>query len=269
LNTGDGVDYFQQSLRAMEVDASDHEIPGMIAEFLYQLGLNEEADDFHNRVLAIAPTSAAAHRVELLRAISINDEPASVAAARRTIESGVGGRRFAFGGAVQYLLRTAARNGTVAAESAYLEQQSPGILDIYADVIPARYMTAQRVAFDAWYKSLPSEELLRRMTRIQEIAASYGFDLLQSDITRMNMMAMQGDVEGAIDVALSEVFSETVLTDLDWRTRYSQAQFVDMIADPRVQTALQRWEDEEAAVRDSVLNLLIDLSSASSDEKRT
>ncbi len=269
LKSGDGVNYFQQSLWAMEVDASDHEIPGMIAEFLYQLGLNEEADDFRDRVLAIAPTSGAAYRIDLLRAISANDEPASVAAARRTIESGVDQRRFAFGGAVQYLLRTAARNGTVAAESAYLEQQSPGILDIYADVIPARYMTAQRLAFDAWYKTLSSDELLRRMTRIQEIAASYGFDLLQNPVARVNMMAMQGDVEGAIDVALSEVFSQSVLTDLDWRSRYSQAQYVDMTADPRVQVALQRWEAEEATVRQSVLNFLLDLSSASSDEKRT
>jgi adenylate cyclase len=34
LKLGDGVDYLQQSLRAMEVDSADHEIPGLIAAFV-------------------------------------------------------------------------------------------------------------------------------------------------------------------------------------------------------------------------------------------
>jgi len=261
LNSGNGVDYLQQSLKAMALDPRDHEIPGFIAAFLYQLGLVEEADDFRKRVLAIAPASAVAYRIELLRAISLDDEAAGLTAARRTIEGGIDDRQFAFGGAVQYLLRTAASHGTIDVESAYLEQHWPGILDVDAPVITIRYLTAQRIAFDAWSTTLPREELLRRVARVEAIAASYGVDLRQDHDARMAIMALQGGVEGAIELALSDVIIPSVLTNLDWRRRFAQAQYVEMMADPRIQVALQAWETEEAEVRDKVRDFLFDLSS--------
>jgi tetratricopeptide (TPR) repeat protein len=263
LKSGDGVEYLQQGLKAMEVDSRDHEIPGMIAAFLYQLGLIEEADDFRNRVNAIAPTSAVAYRIELVRAISSGDVDAGVVAARKAIEDDIENRQFAYGGAVQFLLRNAARNGTVEAVSSYLEENAPGILDIDAAVVPARYFTAQRVAFDAWYTTLTTDELLRRVARIQEIAASYGVDLLQDPEARVSVMVMQSDTKDAVDLALSDVFSEPVLMNPDWRSRFSQAQFAEFVADPRIQAAMQSWEIEEEAARDRVRSYLLDLSSAS------
>ncbi|MDH5621011.1 MAG: tetratricopeptide repeat protein [Gammaproteobacteria bacterium] len=262
LKLGDGVDYLQQCLKAMEVDPRDHEIPGLIAEFLYQLGLVEEANDFSNRVLAIAPTSATAYRIEMLRAISLQDEAAGVAVARRAIENNVEDRQFAYAGAVQYLLRTAIRNGSLAQETAYLEQQAPGILDIDATAVPVKFMHAQQVAFDAWYTMLPREELLRRVARIQEIAAFYGMDLLKEPDARVSVMALQGNVDDAVELALSEVFVRSVLTHPNWRERFSQAQYKEFVARPRVQSALQSWEAEENAVRERVKNYLLDLSAA-------
>lgn len=263
LKLGDGVEYLQQSLKAMEVDSRDHEIPGMIAAFLYQLGLIDEADDFRNRVNAIAPTSAVAYRIELLRAINSGDVDASVVAARKAIEDDIEDRQFAYSGAVQFLLRNAARNGTVEAESAYLDTNAPGILDVDATAVPIKYFSAQQVAFDAWYTTLTTEELLRRVARIQEIAASYGVDLLQNPGSRMSVMVMQNNTRDAVDLALSDVFSKTVLTYLDWRTRFSQAQFAEFSADPRIQAAMKSWEFEEEAVRNLVRSYLLDLSSAS------
>jgi TolB-like protein/tetratricopeptide (TPR) repeat protein len=263
LKTGDGVEYLQQSLKAMEVDSRDHEIPGMIAAFLYRLGLIEEADDFRNRVNAIAPTSASAYRIALLRAISSGDVDAGVAVARKAIEDDIEDRQFAYGGAIQFLLRTAARNGTVEAEIAYLEKYAPGILDIDAAAVPFRHFTAQRVALDAWYTTLTTDELLRRVARIQEIAASYGVDLLRNPEARVSVMVLQSDTKDAVGLALSDVFSQPVLMDPDWRARFSQVQFAEFVADPRIQTAMQSWEIEEEAVRDRVRSYLLDLSSAS------
>jgi TolB-like protein/tetratricopeptide (TPR) repeat protein len=263
LMSGDGVDYLQQSLKAKEVDSKDHEIPGFIAEFLYPLGLIEEADDFRNRVQAIAPTSAIAYRIELLRSISLGDTDGSNAAARKAIEDGVEDRRFAFGGAVQHLMRSAIDSGTVQAESDYLEQQAPGMLDVDAEAVPARFLYAQRLALDAWYVTLEPDELLRRIGRIQEIAASYGVDLLQNPGTRVNMMVLQNNSAAAIELALSEVFTRPVLMDSNWRARYSQAQYADLVADPRIQAAMQKWETEEAVIRDQIKNYLLDLSAAS------
>lgn len=263
LKSGDGVDYLKQSLKAMEVDPRDHEIPGFIAAFLYQLGLTDEADDFRTRVLAIAPTSSIAYRIDLLRALSLNDGERSVAAARRAIEDDIEDRQFAYGAAVQHLLRTAAREGTVDDESRYLEQHAPGILDIDAAAVPIRYLTAQRVAIDAWYTTLPREELLRRFARTQDIATAYGFDILKNPGPRVGLMLLEDKVEEAIQLALSEIFVLPVLMDPDWQTRYSQPRYAALVDDPRVEMAMQKWEIEESAVRDRVKNYLLDLSSAS------
>ena len=263
LNSSDGVGYLQQSLKAMEVDSKDHEIPGFIAAFLYPLGLVEEADDFRNRVMAIAPTSAVAYRIELLRNMSMGDADGSLAAARNAIENSVEDRHFAFGSAVQHLMRSAVQSGTVAATSEYLEQYAPGILDVDSDAVPTRFLSAQRLALDAWYVSLERDELLRRISRIQEIAASYGFDLLQNPGTRVDVMVLQGNTADAIELALSDVFTRPVLRDQEWRARFSQAQYTDFVADPRVQAAMQKWEAEEAVIRDRVKGYLLDLSSAS------
>ena len=262
MELGDGVGYLKQSLRGMDVDSQDHEIPGFIALFLYRLGLVEEADDFRERVMAIAPTSGIAYRINLERAISLGDTEASVAAARRAIEDDIEDRLFAYGSAVQHLLRVAAQNGTVEAETAYLNQHAPGILDIDADEIPGRFLNAQRVAFDAWYTTLDRAELDRRIVRIQEIASSYGVDLSENPGVQLTVMALQDDVDGAVELALTDVLSRSVLTNLGWRSRFSQAQFEGFVADPRVQAALQKWEAEEEAVRDQVRRFLLDLISA-------
>jgi TolB-like protein/tetratricopeptide (TPR) repeat protein len=263
LRSGDGVDFLRQHLNAMKVDPRDHEIPGFIAGFLYRVGLIAEGDDFRRRVNAIAPTSEIAYRIEMLRAISIGDEEASIASAQRAIEDNIDDRQFSYGGAVQLLLRQAAKHGTVAAESAYLDQYAPGILDIDAVSVPDKYRTAQRVAFDAWYTSLSHDELLRRLDKLRAIAASFGVDPLTRPRTKVNVLALQGKVEQAIEVALADLFTQPVTMNLGWKDDFVQAQFVEFVADPRVIAAMQNWDDEEAVLRSRLQSFLVDLSAAS------
>lgn len=264
LKAGDGLDYLQQFLKAMEVDPADHELPGLIAIFLYELGLVEEGDDFRDRVMAVAPTSEIAYRIELLRAIANGDENASVASARRAIEDDIDDRRFSFGGAVQHLLRVAARRGTVEEESAYLQERAPNILDIDVMTTPIKYRAAQYGAFDAWYVSLPREELLRRIDRLWDIARSFGFDPVDDPGMYVGILALQGNVDEAIEVGLTRLFTESVADNLGWKRALAQAQFTEFVADPRVQLAIQRWEAEEADLRDQVRIFLSDLSAAAS-----
>ena len=262
LRDGDGVDFLRQNLKAMEADPRDHEIPGFIAGFLYQLGLISEGDDFQSRVNAIAPTSEVAYRIELLRAMNSHDEEACIASARRAIEDDIEDRQFAFGGAVQYLLRMAARRGTVAEESAYLEQHAPGILDIDATDIPSKYRNAQFAAFDAWYTTLSPEELARRAEKLYGIAAAFGVDPLANPRTQITALAMQGEIEQAIQIALEKWFSESVAQHLGWRDNLSQAHFAEFVKDPRIVAAMQKWENEEEVLRDRVRSYLMDLSTA-------
>jgi len=260
---GDGLEYLQLFLKALEVDPVDHELPGMIAGFLYSLELVEEGDDFRNRVLAIAPTSEVAYRIELQRAIAIGDLEASVASARRAIENDVPDRRFAFGGAAQHLLRVAAAKGTVAEETEYLEEHAPGILDVEGDSVPAKYRNVQLIAFDAWYTTMSQAELNQRMDYMRGIAESYGVDLTENYNVRFGILALQGESEAAAEIALEHLFNEPVILNLGWEETFKQAQYAEIVEDPRIQAAMKKWQDEEDALREQIRNWLADLQAAS------
>jgi len=262
LRAGDGVGYVKQFIKALEVDPKDHELPGILAAFLYRLELIEEGDDLRSRVLTLAPTSEVAYRIELLRSIGIGDEEAGIASARRAIEDDIEERQFAYAGAVQYLMRAAVRNGTVDKETAYLEEHAQGVFDFEAASVPLKYRWAQRVAFDAWFASLPREELLRRIDLMLGVFVSMGIDPTADPDIQMNVLAMRGEIEAAIEVALERVFVRSVATNPGWRETYAQLQYAEIVEDPRIQAAMQRWEDEEAALRGQVQAYLEDLQAA-------
>lgn len=263
LHQGDGVSYVQYFIKSLEVDPRDHELPGILAGFLYQLELIDEGDDFRDRVMTIAPTSEMAYHTELTRAVATGDEQAADASARRAIEDDINDRRFAFGAAIQYLLRAAIRNDSIEAEVAWLEQQAPGILDVENTASPPKYRSAQGIAFDAWYVSLPREELLERVNSLLDYGKSMGFDFEDEPYVHMSVLAMRGEIEEAVNVALTQIFSDSVAAHLAWEQTFAQAQFADIVADARVQTAMQRWRDEEARLRGEVRAYLADLTAAS------
>lgn len=259
---GDGLEYLQLFLKALEVDPVDHELPGMIAEFLYELELVEEGDDFRNRVMAIAPTSEIAYRLELQRAMAVGDLEASVASARRAIENDIPDRRFAFGGAAQHLLRVAAARGTVEEEIAYLEKVAPGIMDIEAESVPAKYRGVQLTAFDAWYTVMDQDEIKRRIDYMTNIAESYGVDLTENKDVEFARLALLGEADKAAEVALEHIFTEPVLLNLEWEETLKQAQYADVVEDPRVQAAMRRWQTEEDELREEIRLWLADLQAA-------
>ena len=263
LRAGDGVEFVRQFMNAINVDPKDHELPGILAAFLYQLDLVDVADDFRARVLTLAPTSEIAYRTELLRAVSIGDEAAGVDSARRAIVDDIEERRNSYVGAVQYLLRLATRDGTVAETETWIAEQAPGIFDIEAVQVPVKYRMAQGMAMSAWYTSLPRDEVLRRLDKLIGVGRTMGYDITEDPFTYFNVLALRGEIEQAIDVALGRLFTQPVATSLAWRELLAQAQFEDVVADPRVQSAMQRWEDQEAELREDVAAYFRDMRTAS------
>jgi TolB-like protein/Flp pilus assembly protein TadD len=259
---GDAVNFVHRMLQALTIDPQDHEIPGFVALFLYRLGLHEEADDFRDLVFAIAPTKDIAYRIELTRAATAGNESASVASARRAIEDDIGGRQLSYSGAVQHLLRVAARHGTVAEESAWLDQHAPGILNVDQNPAPVKFRLSQIAALDSWYTTLPKEELSRRIDLLQEIGDGLGFDPFDDPGLRMSVLAMLGETEEAIRVGLESVFSESVLMHLGWEEASALPMFDELGQDVRVQDALQRWESEQVEQKALVKRYLADLSAA-------
>jgi TolB-like protein/tetratricopeptide (TPR) repeat protein len=259
LQEGDGVGMAKAFTNAIAVDPRDHELPGMLATFLYELGLVDIADAFRERVLALAPTSTVAYQLELSRAVSVGDIDASMAAARRTIEDKVEDRRFAFGGALQHLIRSAAQDGRIEEELAWINEQEPGIFNVDATRMPQRYRAVQGVAFDAWIRILPIEEVNRRLDVLITYAESVGIDPTENPNTHVRILAIRGKTDEAIEIALEEVFSQSVATNLTWRDAWMQPQYADIMMDPRVQEAILRWDEEEAALRGSVQSWFADL----------
>jgi len=252
----------QQFIKAIEVDPVDHELPGIVANFLYQLELVDEADDFRKRVLAIAPTSEIAYRLEMLRAMALGDEEASVASARRAIEDDIEDRRYSYGGAAQHLLRVAAARGTVEEELAWLEQQAPGVLDFEAEVVPLKYRNVQLAAFDAWYKVLPQAEINRRIDYVYQVAAKFGIDPDENPYAEFGALALRGETDRATDVALERIFTQPVTKNLGWEDTFKQAQYAEVVEDPRVRAAMEKWQQDENELREKVRTWLADLQAA-------
>ncbi|MBT8100997.1 MAG: tetratricopeptide repeat protein [Gammaproteobacteria bacterium] len=262
LRDGDGLDYVQQFLKAIEVDPVDHELPGLVALFLYELDLIEEGDDFRNRVMAIAPTSPIAYQIDLVRAINVGDDDAAADVAQRAIENDIEDRRFAFGGAVQELLRIAVRRDSIDEISAYLDMHTPGLLDVDEMSTPVKYRGAQAAALDAWYVSLPREEMLARMDRLLSIARSFGFDPTENPHARVGELVLRGETDAAVEVAVNDLFPQSVAVNLAWQRNFSQAQYAEFVARPAVQEALHRWQVEEEGIRQQVRTYLSDLSAS-------
>ena len=262
LQSGDGVDFVKQFLNAINVDPKDHELPGILAGFLYGLGLVDIADDFRDRVLALAPTSEIAYRTELLRAVAIGDDIGSVASAQSAIEDDIDNRRFGYAGAVRHLLRTALSNGDVEDVLAWIEDESPGIFDIESSRVPQKYRQSQGVAFDAWYVTMPRDEMLRHLDALIAFGAALGFDITDDPDTYFSVLALRGETDQAIDVALERVFTRPVTVNANWRDNLAQAQYQSIVSDPRIQQAMQRWEDEESVLRGSIEGYFRDMHAA-------
>jgi hypothetical protein len=159
-------------------------------------------------------------------------------------------------------MRAAASDGTIEEITAYLERHAPGLFDISAAAAPQKYREAQAASFDAWYATLPRDEVLRRLDDALRAAGEFGIDPLEEPETKMAVHAIRGKQEAAIRTALDDVFSLPVTSNLRWRETFSQSFYTDMVVDERVRSALQRWEEEYEALRQSVRAYLADLSAA-------
>jgi TolB-like protein/tetratricopeptide (TPR) repeat protein len=260
--TGDGIEVVRHYLKAFEVDPRDHELPGFLALFLYELELFEEGDDFRDLVMAIAPTSEIAYEIRLRRAVRSGDKEAGREIARRAVEESVGHRYGAFSDAVRELMSQAMSEGSLVEISAYLEEHAPGIFDVDAEAAPMKYRQAQQAAFDAWYATLPREEVLRRLDVALSTAREFGVEPLENPDIRMAVHAIRGETEAAADTAVEHFFSRPVTSQLRWQEILSQSFYADLVTDERVVRAMSDWERQYADVREQVRAFLADLSAA-------
>lgn len=250
--TGDGVGALRHDLLAIKVDPEDHEIPALVAQYLYQLGLIEDGDRFRARVNAIAPTSEIARQTELLRSIYADDEDASLALARRIVEEDIGNRHGGWISAAEHLLWTETRRGNAQSVLEYFESRVPGFSDFDAPSIPQKALAARTRALGAWRETKSQEELMQLVGRAYAPFEKSGFSFADAPLAHVSVLALSGDTDAAIEIALSDLFTRAVTEFGVWRRYFRQPHLAGVVADPRVQAEMARWEKEEAGLREEL-----------------
>jgi len=255
LNTGDGLGYLKNYIKAMEVDPKDHELPGWLAIFLYDLRLSEEAAEFRARVMTIAPSSPTAYRLNLMYAEVTGDLAAARTAARKAIEDDIADRLRAYREAVGFLILDGIKNGDIADVMDYLESTISALGDFEADA-DLKNAAARYFALSGWHQTLPSEEVRRRADVMYQFGVDMGFDFDADPAFRAYMLLLQGNTDDATELLVQEVVAEPLTINLGWREGYSYPMYSDTLADPRVQKEMQRWESEEEVLRGEVRDYL-------------
>jgi tetratricopeptide (TPR) repeat protein len=256
LGTGDMLGYVSYALKMIEVDPNDHEGPSLLARNLYELGLVEEGDVYQSRSTTMAPTSSQVRKNELIRAIIRNEEGTSEELARRLIEDDVDDRRAAWQEGVRHLSDVAVRRGTAAELFNYLEEQVPGFSDIGSPPDSMRI-------YDGWFLTAAARRGIMPETDIQEFldefVAAYkliGDDMLSIPRINVEYLAIRGETSAAIEVALRDYFSEPVTANIWWKRFLASPHMSGVVADPRVQAEISRWDGEMSVIREQVREYL-------------
>ena len=257
---GDAVGRVRHHLDAHEIDKQDHEYPGEIAVFLYRLGLPEEGDRFRARSISIAPTSPMARVSELYRAICFESEERQIALARQMIEDDVETRKDAWDEALFTLFETAEKQGASREALEFVEKQIPGFLN-YEQPAPLKVVIARISAFIAFYHTESSEELRQRMAHLEPVLNKL-WTGGGSPVLRMQALALRGETEAAIDVALTEIFSKPAIVYLDIDRNFDLHFVAAVAADPRIREALKRWREDKAKAAEEVRKYLENLEQA-------
>ena len=110
---------------------------------------------------------------------------------------------------------------------------------------------------------MDQEELDQRIEYMWSLAESNGLDLADNEEALFHTLALQGKSDQAVDIALEHLFNEPVLLNLEWEETLKQAQYADIVEDPRVQAAMKKWQDEEDELREQIRGWLADLQASS------
>ena len=250
---GNIVEYLRSYLQAMSIDPKDHELPGDVADLLYQLGLREHAAEFRDRVLTIAPSSPLAYLVDIRDAEARGDLEAARMAARRAISDDIDNRSGAYVSAVQFLVIDALDNDAVVETLGFLESTVPSLANFDAPVRDAKEQFVRFAVLNLWQLTLAEEEWRRRyLAMIDHYREGFNWDPEENAVPRATLRMLDGDAEAAIDVLVKHFDKEPVGKFLGWRNAMKRLLFAPLVADPRIQASMAQYELKENELRASV-----------------
>lgn len=258
-NTGDAVSAVRLSIEAYEIDAQDAELPLRNGIFLYGLGLREPGDEFRDQVLATAPTSTAARELEIYRAIRFDSRGRQNEIARQMIVDKVGFRArdwhyFA-------LFNNAAVDGSVEDALSFMESSYPGFLD-FDQSVPFGLISARLWSLGALSRIETPEQIQKRIMQLDYVLNELMLDG-GGPLWRLQIRALSGDAEGAVQIALGEIFSRPAIAiaSFNFDLYLDQPFLADVADDPRIQNALNEYQVEKSQAAQEVAAYLDGLDS--------
>jgi len=255
---GDGLLVIDSWLRMLAFDRVDHELPGEIAWFLYEVGLPDEAREFHDRVKRMAPGSEEAQFLEILQAVALGETDKAVQLARETIEGGIGMRGTAWRLAWPVILHTSVIRGSEAQDIALFDTHLPGFSNL--DLVDVSFvLNVPRInAFDVLQTVATISELEQYSKRAADRYRQRGGRENDYPLVTLDAYILFRSREVAVDWALSEVFSKppTAFLSWLWRMRMARPFMASFMSEPKIVEARERWEKEEARIREEVRSYL-------------
>lgn len=249
---GDGVLFVESTIKAMELDVQDHEIPAAVADFLYQIGLPDEAKEYHDRVTRMAPESEAALALDICKAYARGGLEEAIPLAREALADLPAERFTAFHRAWPLLLYTAAARGVAQEELAWVEAHVPGFLDLGKVEVPGYVGTLRVGALDLLIATRSSSEVLDYVDRVAAHYEQINIRTENFPLLKLVVLVLENKVPDANQWALDVVFSQPPTAFRFWRLYFDREILAPVTSAPGIQEAIARWELEEAEIRDAV-----------------
>jgi tetratricopeptide (TPR) repeat protein len=256
LQTGDAVGYVRQLQKTIQLDPLDYEQPFAIAKLLYELELIDDGDRFREQVFAIAPNSPAAQALKIVRSIRVDSEEQSLAVARQLIRDDADNRRKAWIRAFRHLMLTAVLRERTQDELEFVHEYWPDFAD-WETVVPGKVGVGRAHTLEIWRDLDTEQGVLDRVDKIIGGFASINLDMSRVPHVEIDVLLLRGDLEGAIDAALTNLFSHSVLEHLEIKDRFVTPLYAEFVADQRIAAALEEWDDELAQAREDLRQYLV------------
>lgn len=253
---GNVTGWLTSILTAMEIDPQDHEIPGGIAARLYLFGLPEQATEFRERVLAIAPTSPVAHALEVLNAEAQGDLDRARAAARDAVVKGIENRGGAYSDCASFLVRDALANDTAQEALQFFESVAPSLANFDSEVADIREQLLRFVVNPLWQVTLPEAEWERRFVALVEYLLEIREFQNKDTLPLAGMHIVNDDLEAATAMLTRIFANESVVQNWRMNQAINFPIYADVRDDPRIQEALAKYENDKIELRESVRALL-------------
>jgi adenylate cyclase len=257
---GDTVGYMDNYLKAWRKDPTDVELVARIASHLFALKMVDEGDFYLQHAAAIWPNHPAVQYVELIRAVTLEDDELVIETAKVLIEEFRGGNRMTgWILAVKNVLRSGINLGRGDECLEYILQYAPDFDGRRSDAVGMHVRVSQVLALPELAQLLPTEDLLKLTDDIDEFYVSTGGSATANSRYHIDRLLVHGQLEEAIEVYLSEVFtlpSSKRVAD-DWRLRNPFR--AELAADPRIQAEWQRSNREVEEIRKQVRSFLATL----------